>query len=101
MFPGLEKGLCVPFFKSRVTSRKSTVCLFTSIVILSPFLLKMVQIKLLLNQICLSGSCFGNSETIVSVKTKVTRITETPLLSGAADMRQQGRTIRRHHNYPW
>ena len=23
--------------------------------------------KLLLNQICLSGSCFGNSETIISV----------------------------------
>ena len=32
--------------------------------------------KLLLNQICLSGSCFGNSETIMSVQTKITRITE-------------------------
>ena len=39
IFSGLEKGLCVPFFKSRVTSRKLTVCLFTSIVILRPFLL--------------------------------------------------------------
>ena len=32
--------------------------------------------KLLLNQICLSGSYFGNSETIISVQTKITRITE-------------------------
>ena len=32
--------------------------------------------KLLLNQICLSKSCFGNSETIISVQTKITRITE-------------------------
>ena len=32
--------------------------------------------KLRLNQICLSGSCFGNSETIISVQTKITRITE-------------------------
>ena len=32
--------------------------------------------KLLLNQICLSGSCFGNSDTIISVQTKITRITE-------------------------
>ena len=29
MFPGLEKGLCVPFFKSSVTSRKFTLGLFT------------------------------------------------------------------------
>ena len=32
--------------------------------------------KLLLKQICLSGSCFGNSETIISVQTKITRFTE-------------------------
>ena len=32
--------------------------------------------KLLLDQICLSGSCFGDSETIISVQTKITRITE-------------------------
>ena len=55
MFPGLEKGLCVPFFKSRVTSRKLTVCLFTSIVILRPFFAE-DGTKLPLNQICLSGS---------------------------------------------
>ena len=53
MFPGLEKGLCVPFFKSRVTSRKLTVCLFTSIVILRPFLLKMVQSFFLIRSVCL------------------------------------------------
>ena len=32
--------------------------------------------KLLLDQICLSGSCFGDSETIISVQTKITRISE-------------------------
>ena len=53
MFPGLEKGLCVPFFKSRVTSRKLTVCLLTSIVILRPFLLKMVQSFFLIRSVCL------------------------------------------------
>ena len=53
MFPGLEKGLCVPFFKSRVTSRKFTVSLFTSIVILRPFLLKIVQSFFLIRSVCL------------------------------------------------
>ena len=32
--------------------------------------------KLLLDQICLSGSCFEDSETIISVQTKITRITD-------------------------
>ena len=43
----------MPFFKSRVTSRKLTVCLFTSIVILRPFLLKMVQSFFLIRSVCL------------------------------------------------
>ena len=42
----------MPFFKSSVTSRKLTVCLFTSIVIFRPFLLKMVQSFFLIRSVC-------------------------------------------------
>ena len=77
MFPGLEKGLCVPFFKSRVTSRKLTVCLVLVYFDRdSQTVFAEDGTKLLLDQICLSGSCFGDSETIISVQTKIARITE-------------------------
>ena len=100
MFPGLEKGLCVPFFKSR-GHVEEVYRVFVYFDRDSQTVFAEDSTKLLLNQICLSRSCFGNSETIISVQTKITRITETPLLSGTVDMRQQVHTIRRCHNYPW
>ena len=44
----------MPFFKSSVTSRKFTLGLFTSIVILRQFLLKIVQSFFLIRSVCLA-----------------------------------------------
>ena len=101
MFPGLEKCLCLPFFKSRVTSKKFTMW-FVYFDRDSQTFFAEGGTKLLLNLICLSGSCFGNSKTIISVQAKIAHTyPETPLLSGImVGMRQKPRSTQNHHNYP-
>ena len=53
VFVGFEYGLNLPLFRSRVTSRKLTTSLFASIVILSSFLAKILQISFLILSVSL------------------------------------------------
>ena len=92
-FPGLQKGLSI---QGHIEEVNHVLVYFDRD---SQTVFAEDGTRPLLNQICLSGSSFGNSETIISVQIKITRITE--LLFYQVKVRQQVRTIRRHHNYPW
>ena len=53
VFVGFEYGLNLPLFRSRLTLRKLTTVLFASIVILSSFLAKILQISFLILSVSL------------------------------------------------
>ena len=74
-FPGLQKGLSI---EGHIEEVNHVLVYFDHD---SQTVFAEDGTRPLLNQICLSGSSFGNSESIISVQTKIT-YHRTPLLSG-------------------